>query len=598
MLKQDQINIYIPVSEIFPNVGNDFKTFRDLLKELSRTDALFWCARLNLVLSSSSDLNHMERQQFGLNQFLTTEEINAVNAFIRKHRDARKINVFFRGQLLELIRWVALYCQDYPDDGMTFEDPEIRRKFVQAALIASDIWSKRALDNRLSLNNGAEIVMKKSLGAIRKSIEATSFAPYLYRPLVRGWTLFNEYFPRFYPPFEHEFLTSTGLSIEEYYICLSAIITNFMNPNIGTGIFKSDTREEPISNKDVLQKFTALESQTVGELRDALWGKEKIETGADNAPSYDYRPLREKPIVRANDNRAIILDPVFFSEKAFIGPLFHLLGKNTPRDKANNIFNAFGKAFESYSCDILKRIFPDTGSNLVKRLTCNIRETDSAGNVIEIDACLNDVTEMVLFEMKAVWIRENEILTEDYESYLQHLKKKYVTTEGTSGDRKIKGIGQLARTINILASRNGLGQNKEYSEIQFIYPVLIVHDPLMHAPAYGNFLASEFKTLLAPDIELQSGELKKGRFRIAPLILMTVEDLENLETSVEHFALRDFLADYSRYCRDRLMSLHDFIAYSPYAKQFRHNQTMVDKGLEILRKTGEALFPQDGGQSD
>jgi len=598
MMKQEQIRTYIPVSEIFPDVRSDFKTFRDLLNELSRTDALFWCARLNLVLSSPSGFNHIKRQQFGLNQFLTAEEINAVNTFVGKHKNGITIMVFFRGQLLELIRWITLYCQDHPGDGTTFENPEIRRKFVQAALIASDIWSKRTLENRFSLNDLEEIGREKSLGAIRKSIEATSSAPDLYRSLGRGWILFNEYFPRFYRPFENEFLTSTGLSIAEYYICLSAIITNFMNPNIGTGIFNPDTREEAISYKDALEKFTTLESQSVDELRDALWGKEKIEIDVDNAPPYDYRPLREKPLVRANDNRAIILDPVFFSEKASIGPLFHLLGKNTPGDKANNIFNAFGKAFESYSCDILKRIFPDTGSNLVKRLTCNIRETDSAGNVIEIDACLNDVTEMVLFEMKAVWIRENEILTEDYESYLQHLKKKYVTTEGTSGDRKIKGIGQLARTINILASRNGLGQNKEYSEIQFIYPVLIVHDPLMHAPAYGNFLASEFKTLLAPDIELQSGELKKGRFRIAPLILMTVEDLENLETSVEHFALRDFLADYSRYCRDRLMSLHDFIAYSPYAKQFRHNQTMVDKGLEILRRTREALFPQDGGQSD
>lgn len=540
----------------------------------------------------------MERQQFGLNQFLTTEEINAVNAFIRKHSDARKINVFFRGQLLELIRWVALYCQDYPDDGMTFEDPEIRRKFVQAALIASDIWSKRALDNRLSLNNGAEIVMKKSLGAIRKSIEATSFAPYLYRPLVRGWTLFSGYFPRYYNTFENEFYNSTGLSIDEYYYCLSAIITNFMNPKRGNGIFNSDPRDAAISSKEALRKFTALESQGVDELRDELWGKGKIQINADNTPPYDYRPLREKPIVRANDNRAIILDPVFFSEKASIGPLFHLLSKDTPEDKANNIFNAFGKAFESYSCDILKRMFPDTDGYLAKRLTCNIQETDSAGNIIEIDAMLNDVTEVVLFEMKAVWIRESEILTEDYESYLQHLKKKYVTAEGTSGDRKIKGIGQLARTINILASRKGLGQNKEYGEIQFIYPVLVVHDTLMNAPVYGNFLASEFKALLAPDDELHSGELKKGRFRIAPLILMTIEDLENLETSVEHFALRDFLADYSRSCPDRLKSLHDFIAYSPYAKLFRHNQTMVDKGLEILRRTREALFPEDRDQSD
>lgn len=589
----DQIGVYVPVSEIFPNVQSDFETFKSLLHRLSRTDTLFWCARLNLVISDSSDVDHLTRQQFGLNQFLTTEEINTVNDFARRHGGAERVKVFFRGQLLELLRWVALCCHDHPGDGTTFENPEIRRKFAQAALLASDIWAKRVFENRFSLDGGVDIARERALGAIRKSIEATSSAPDLSKSLGRGWTLFRDYFPHRYQCFEEEFRSSTGLSIKEYYICLGAMIANFMNPKTGAGIFDSNLLGESTPYRDVLQKYIALESQTVDELRDALWGQVRRDINSyEDAPPYDYRPLREKPILRARDGRAIILDPVFYGEKASVGPIF-LLTKKKSGDKANEIFGAFGNAFESYACDILERMFPDISGVLTKRLSCNIRGTDRAGNEIEIDACLNDVTEIVLFEMKAVWIREDEILTEDYERYLQHLRKKYGATGGTLRDRKNKGVGQLARVIKILASREWLGQNKEFSETGLIYPVLVVHDPFLAAPVYGNFLASEFKTLLTPDAELRSGELKKGQIRIAPLIVMTVEDLEDLETSIEHFGFRGLLADYSRSCPDRLMSLHSFIAFSKYGQQMRHNRSIAAKGLEILRKSQEAIFPTD-----
>ena len=177
MKAPDQIEVYVPVSAVFPDLRGDFQTFKSLLHGLSRTDTLFWCARLNLVISDPSDVHHIARQQFGLNQFLTTEEINRVNDFVRETGDAERVKVFFRGQLLELVRWVVLYCHDHPEDGTTFEDPEIQRKFAQAALIASDIWARRVFGDRFSLSGGVDVGRKRALGAIRKSIEATSSAP-------------------------------------------------------------------------------------------------------------------------------------------------------------------------------------------------------------------------------------------------------------------------------------------------------------------------------------------------------------------------------------------------------------------------------------
>jgi hypothetical protein len=139
-MTKNLVGVYLPVSAVFPNLQSNFQTFKSLLQNLSRTDTLFWCSRLNLIVSDSTDVAHLAKQQFGLNEFFSSGEINAVNAFAQEHGGAQNVTVFFRGQLLELLRWATLLCHDHPEDGTTYEDPGVRRRFAQAALVASDIW--------------------------------------------------------------------------------------------------------------------------------------------------------------------------------------------------------------------------------------------------------------------------------------------------------------------------------------------------------------------------------------------------------------------------------------------------------------------------
>ena len=568
------LGVFLPVSEAFPDTGSSFETFKSLLLDLSLNDALFWCARFNLVISNPDD-DHFTKQQFVLNQLFTTEEINRVNDFARKHGGAQAISIFFSGQLRELTRWISLYCHNLPGDGTTFENPEVRRKFAKAALIASDIWSKRVFASRFSLDGGITVARKRSLGSIRKSIEATMRVPNLPQSLGRGWALFTEYLPRYYPSFEKEFQQATQLSIEEYYICVTAIRINFMNPKIGTGIFDVHELVNSPLYGNIFHKYLRLESQTENELRRSLWGKD---SDIDKDPSrvdYNLLPLREKPIFFVEDGRAIILDPIFYSEKASIGPLFLL-----PQEKRAQAFADFGSAFEDYVCDILKRMFPDVSGAVNKRLSCNIVGTVQKGQEIELDACLNDITNIVLFEIKTGLIREDKILIDDYEKYLYHLREKYVQSHKSN-----KGVGQLARVANLLASQKWLGENQEFSGAERVYPVLIVHDPLLSAPVYGQFFASEFDRLLEPDSRPQSGVCRKGNLRITLPIVVTIDDLENLETSTEHFAFRDLLSDYSRTCPDRLEPLHNFIAFSQYKHHMYYNRNTASAALDIIKKS-------------
>ena len=170
----EQIGIFLPVSEVFPGTESDFETFKSLLSNLSRSDSLFWCARINIIISDP-EMDHISKQNAGLGLFFTKEEIDKVNDYARKNGGAKRVTIFFRGQILELIRWIVLFCNDFPGDGTTFENPSVRQNFAKVLLIAGDIWSKHVFgEDRFSLDGGMKIARKRALGAIRKSVEATS----------------------------------------------------------------------------------------------------------------------------------------------------------------------------------------------------------------------------------------------------------------------------------------------------------------------------------------------------------------------------------------------------------------------------------------
>lgn len=79
-----QVGIYVPMSEIFPDVQPVLPAFTSLLRKLSLTDVLFWCARLNHVVTSRSNLTHEQKQAFGLRQFFSSVEIERLDRFVRR----------------------------------------------------------------------------------------------------------------------------------------------------------------------------------------------------------------------------------------------------------------------------------------------------------------------------------------------------------------------------------------------------------------------------------------------------------------------------------------------------------------------------------
>jgi hypothetical protein len=69
------VAVYVTVSAIFPEMESTPETFRSTVRQLSRTDLLFCCARVNSVLTAQSDLSHEQEQTFAVQKFFSDDKI-------------------------------------------------------------------------------------------------------------------------------------------------------------------------------------------------------------------------------------------------------------------------------------------------------------------------------------------------------------------------------------------------------------------------------------------------------------------------------------------------------------------------------------------
>jgi hypothetical protein len=179
----------------------------------------------------------------------------------------------------------------------------------------------------------------------------------------------------------------------------------------------------------------------------------------------------------------------------------------------------------------------------------------------------------ILIETKSSRVAESS--ASEPELYLKELRRKLVGTLDGG-----KGIAQLARNLRAFADGTYEDTTGVFSSVPKdapLVPVLLVADPLMRAPLHSWFFANEFRALMGmPDMAGVSRMVFGGR-PVLDLVVLTIEDLENLE-SVD-FSIFDCFLEYARACADRITAFHDFLADSHYGSSVRSNP-YLSKSLE------------------
>jgi len=381
----------------------------------------------------------------------------------------------------------------------------------------------------------------------------------------RGWLLFSEYLPKHYPSFKAEFLETTNMTFEQYFTCTCGLMTYVNLGNEMEGRVQNiNTVGAATRYRGIFPEYMAVDAQTTEQLAEASAG-----TQADFE-----RAMWQKPVIRFANDATVIADPVVFSAKLSIGPLFAPLRGHPERSKA--LFAAFGDAFEEYSSDILRRMFFRAHFNLEKMKGKRVE--------FEVDALIAEGTSAFVFETKAKFLKEELISGNAYAGFVEHLREKYVS--------KGNAVWQLEKIVSAMSAGAWTTIPAEFGAVTRIFPIVLTHDVRMDSPGTGMFLDQEM-TRLNPRIRQDP--------RVQPLIVLTIRDLEMLEESIAsgELSLTELLSGYLAELTnvDPLCSFHNYIAHSPHNSKMRPSTTVKKKALDILTCAQEVLFPKDGETS-
>jgi Restriction endonuclease len=185
---------------------------------------------------------------------------------------------------------------------------------------------------------------------------------------------------------------------------------------------------------------------------------------------------------------------------------------------------------------------------------------------------------VAMFECKGVFIRE--AATRDAETYQDRLREKY-------GGKK--GAGQLGRWIRDIATGAVVPIGQDWSQAEYVYPVLIAYDDRIDRPGHADLLAEELVKALEPDHVLPGGSLRKRRFTVALPTVMPLDILELLESSVKNFSLADLLQDYVAARQPgEYLELQDYLADKKYPLS---RSAFAARALTLLDGVRERMFP-------
>jgi len=474
------------------------------------------------------------------------------------------------------MRHAAHACDPAPGSGAGFNDPEARSDFLAAALIAGDLWNRRVYGDRLSGERPLDEARRRAIGAFRKAVDEGNSPSNLGICLGRGRALFGEYLPRQLAEFDAWFLAATGLSYAQYAVAAAALATYTIAGRNDGCVFNPKTVSSTTQFAKEIDAFLRLESQSAAELDRSL---------AKTFKAQGYRAIRDRPVLRLEDGRAVILDAQMFYEKIAVGPLFHA---NSHAEKlksgsVNRLFGAFGDAFERYADDALKRMHP-TGRGLVERVQFGAKGRTAKGEEFEVDTLMvepiGETLAVIVVEAKAVILPEYAIL-DDPAIFLKVLRSRY--GKDPDGKERDKGVAQLARIIRAILDRVWRGEDRELDSANAIIPVLLTHDTRMDSPVVGWQLNEDLVKMI--------GEIPFG-WRVAPLIVLTVEDLENLESSVGPFTFAELLRDYHDASPDRMISFQQYLVGSKYAALIKPSSKVRAEAEAQMDAVSQSLFPK------
>lgn len=592
---------FIPHSVAFPNRPCGFDALRALLEQLSRTDAMFWCARLNLALASRRYDERHELQTEIANAFLTARERHLVNAWAHDTgRAPGRAYLFFRAQLLDLLCWVALLARDLPSDGTTFKRAATRLAFAEAALIVGDAWGERVYAT-LDDTGDREADLENAMRGMRTGLEFSLAEQDPAAAIARGRLIYSYVPDKVRSDFLHEFHKHTHVTLDEFFPAATTLVAvSALNSGHATGpapIMNIHVAADAMTSEAAIsfrQTFRLL-SQSPGQLCNAL--QEYDPTGVLRLNTrFDYLPLRSRPVLVAPDGRFLVIDAQFMADQLVRGPLFAVATALKGSPKANTIFGGFGDGFQAYVLAFLRNLYP--GSSLICSLLHESPRALLNGDEVELaDAAIEGVEALILLEIKGVFLADQRIGPGANEAHIEAIRKKYAILPGDSGSKagRAVGVGQLVRNIAALVFGEFTSVGLKVPTDGTVYPVIVSFDELMAAPGVVDLLRKSFSTGWNAELQARTGKAT-ARPRVAPLTIMTVRELELMDSIVRTRTLASVLAAYTS--ETAIRSFYDHLYAHRDSYDLTPSEHIRNHGMQEVARVAAHVFGSGQGPSN
>ena len=568
--------------------GYAFSALESNIRNLDSTEALFICAKINLVISEASfrGFDCPKVQAFVTSDLWSLEWISpfdtvALEAALKPPH--LKI-LFGRQGLFELMRWLALW------DGPVVDPSRQRMSYIRALLNANDLASEyQGSISRDEIGPAAGDL--KMFLALRLFRELTLWQSPTFDPrwqFGRARALFIEGFLKDNPDYRNQLEERLKMSLEDYLACVIAILSisqNWFVPGriprlrsnleIDLATVSQDLKPEM---KSIVSQFFELTSRNVSELTELI--KKKF---SDPAVSFELRPFREKPLLTDGENRLVIVDQTLLAECGSAGLLFRLLPKN-----GESVFVSFGKSFENYVSGVLAgyvstmQTSKSGFSGWGPALNANNKHEELS------DFIMIDGETVALIETKTGVIKDS-LVRQTAEQYWAELMTRYGMSESHEG-KKSKGVYQLARSIKRWVEGTARLEEPLESKVtpKTIIPVLLVYDPYLPILGHGYFLAKEFNLALTgqsttnPSFSLNGVEVKT-------LCLMSIDQFETFEGSITKKTLPQLLLEYCEQYPYRDITAGAYLSQlQPESEMFESK--LVRESLQALDAARIRLF--------
>jgi hypothetical protein len=561
------LGIFFPLSEASDGVRDPFAALIDALSRLNQWETLHALSRLLWRLLTSWSTDTLELQRTLVGDLFTTEAYKRLIAFEQTHRGAFII-VFFRQQIVEAIRWTLFRAATNGKGWIA--TPEGKRDLLTVILASGDVWGRRleSLFKKAEVySDSLEKMRQYSAASSRIGISSPEASRNPIYPLARSAHIFGDIMPRHLPGFHEGFRKAVGLPYGEFHLAQSLVWTSIIQ----------GTRQNPLLRKvesdsgpffHLVTSFLDQQSQSLDDCIRCF-----SPSAADPSTEWSLRPLRRYPILRSDD-AYLVLDPKLFVESINYGPLF-TAAKASERQLA---LDAFGRAFEEYVGEVLTAAY--AGDSRLKK---NIRILSGSQEVGQLDAYVDYGSSVIFVESKASFLNESSVISGDPRSFLREVDEKYVE----SGEGHKKGVSQLANAILRFSKRKWLGVNGELRKSRSIWPVLVVCDETLDDPFLLHYLAKRLQEKLGLAFDQVRSKSVHSGVTVHSLCIVSVDLLEYLEASLSEFSLLDLLSDFGSHHPDRMVSLHNYVSVSKYAKKMLPNERLngyMKQKLNQIRK--------------